>query len=77
VGASVQEALQHDRPNRHLPQDDLGNGPFPARGHSLKFRRFWGLGRALLRLRLYNWKPPTLRQQNQLLVESLDDILSK
>ena len=29
------DALQHHRPNRHLTQDDLGNGPRRESGHSL------------------------------------------
>jgi len=27
-------ALEHHRPNRHLAQDDLGNGPSKETGHS-------------------------------------------
>ncbi|SPF31347.1 hypothetical protein SBA1_10043 [Candidatus Sulfotelmatobacter kueseliae] len=37
--ASLHDALNHDRPNRHLSQDDLGNSRRAATGHSLKFMR--------------------------------------
>jgi len=34
------DALQHHRPNRHLAQDDLGNGLELALGQRLRFNRF-------------------------------------
>jgi hypothetical protein len=31
------QAPKYDHPNRHLPQDDLGNGRHPASGQQLRF----------------------------------------
>jgi hypothetical protein len=41
LGTSCHDVLKHDPSNRHLPQDDLGNGLWLAVGHSLKFAVFF------------------------------------
>src|ERR1700674_464837 len=36
-GGALPHKLAYDEPKRHLPQDDLGNGPTPAGGQHLAF----------------------------------------